>query len=53
MQMTHKHNKWLQILTQEDFPRKLPRGENADFKLSMNNEGEDISKKPQSRENIA
>ena len=53
MQMTHKHNKWLQILTQEDFPRKLPRGENVDFKFSMNNEGEDISKKPQSRENIA
>ena len=23
MQMTHKHNKWLQILAQEDFPPKL------------------------------
>ena len=53
MQMTHKHNKWLQILTQEDFPPKLPRSENADFKFSVNNEGEDINKKPRSRENIA
>ena len=33
MQMTHKHNKWLQILTQEDFPPKLPRSENADLKI--------------------
>ena len=53
MQMTHKHNKWLQILAQEDFPPKLPWSENADFKLSENNEGEDVNKKPRSRRNIA
>ena len=53
MQMTHKHNKWLQILAQEDFPPKLPWSENADFKLSVNNEGEDVNKKPRSRRNIA
>ena len=53
MQMTHKHNKWLQILTQEDFAPKLPRSENADFKFSVNNEGEDVNKKQRSRENIA
>ena len=53
MQMTHKHNKWLQILTQEDFPWKLPQSENADFKFCVNNEGEDVNKKPWSRENIA
>ena len=38
MQMTHKHNKWLQILAQEDFPSKLLWSENADFQLSVNNE---------------
>ena len=53
MQMTHKHNKWLQILAQEDFPPKLLWSENADFKLSVNNEGEDVNKKPRSRRNIA
>ena len=26
--------------------------ENADFKFSVNNEGEDVNKKPQSRRNI-
>ena len=49
----HKHSKWLQILAQEDFPPKLLRSENADFKFSVNNEGEDVKKKPRSRENIA
>ena len=53
MQMTHKHNKCLQIPIQEDFPWKLPPGENADFKFSVNNEGEDNNKKLWSRENIA
>ena len=53
MQMTHKHNKCLQILIQEDFPWKLPPGENADFKFSVNNVGEDNNKKLWSRENIA
>ena len=51
--MTHKHNKWLQILAQEDFPLKLLWSENTNFKLSVNNEGEDVNKKPQSRRNIA
>ena len=27
--------------------------ENADFKFSVNNKGEDVNKKPQSRRNIA
>ena len=40
MQMTHKHNKWLQILAEEDFPTKVLRSENADFKLSVNNKEE-------------
>ena len=53
MQMTHKHNKWLQILAQEDFPPKLLWSENADFQFSVNNEGEDVNKKPWSRRNIA
>ena len=53
MQMTHKHNKWLQILAQEDFPPKLLWSENADFKFSVNNEGEDVNKKPRSGRNIA
>ena len=51
--MTHKHNKWLQILTQEDFPRQLLWSENADFKFSVNNKEEDGIKKPRSKENIA
>ena len=51
MQMTHKHNKWLQILAQEDFPPKLLWSENADFKFSVNNEGEKVNKKPRSRRN--
>ena len=50
--VTHKHNKWLQILAQEDFPPKLLWSENADFKFSVNNEGEDVNKKPRSRRNI-
>ena len=43
-QMTHKHNNWLQILAQEDFPPKLRWSENADFKFSVNNEGEGSAK---------
>ena len=50
--VTHKHNKWLQILAQEDFPPKFPWSENADFKFSVNNEGEDVNKKLRSRRNI-
>ena len=53
MQMTHKQNKWLQILAQEDFPPKLLWSENSDFKFRVNNEGEDVNKKPRSRRNIA
>ena len=53
MQMTHKHNKWLQILAQKDFPPTLLWSENADFKFSVNNEEEDVNKKPRSRRNIA
>ena len=53
MQMIHKHNKWLQVLAHEDFTPKLLWRENADFKFSVNNEGEDVNKKPRSRENIA
>ena len=34
--MTHKHNKWLQILAQEDFPPKLFWSENTNFKFSVN-----------------
>ena len=51
MQMTHvtKHNKWLQILAGEDAPPKPLWSENAKFKFSVNNEGEDVNKKPQSR----
>ena len=49
MQMTHKHNKWLQILAQEDFPPKLLWSENADLKFSVNNEGEDVNKKTTER----
>ena len=45
--------KWLQILAQEDFPPKLLWCENADFKFSVNNEGEDVNKKPRNRRNIA
>ena len=42
MQMTHitKHNKWLQILAGEDSPPKPLWSENAEFKFSVNNEGE-------------
>ena len=53
MQMTHKHNKWLKILAQKEFPPKLFGSENANFKFSMNNEGEEVNKKLWSRENIA
>ena len=53
MQMTHKHNKWLQILAQEDFPPKLLWSDSVDFKFRVNNEGEDVNKKPWSKENIA
>ena len=52
MQMTHKLNKWLQILVEEDFLPKLLWRENADFKFSVNNEGEDVNEKPWSRVNI-
>ena len=41
----------VQNLAQEDFPPKLLW--NEDFKFSVNNEGEDVNKKPRSRENIA
>ena len=51
MQMIHKQNKWLQILAEGDFPPKLLWSENADLKFSVNNEGEDVNKKPRSREN--
>ena len=34
----------VQKLAQEDFPPKLLWKENADFKFSVNNEGEDINK---------
>jgi len=47
--MTQKHNKWLQILTQEDFPPKRLWSEYRDFKFSENNEEEDVNKKPRSR----
>ena len=53
MQMTDKHKKWLQVLAQEDFLPKLLWSENADFKFSVKNEGEDVNKKPRSRRNIA
>ena len=36
----------VQNLAQEDFPPKLLWNENADFKFSVNNEGEDVNKKP-------
>ena len=45
-------SKWLQIFAQEDFPPKIPWSENADFKFSVNNKGEDVNKKPRSRRNI-
>ena len=50
MQMTHRHNKWLQILAEEDFPPKLLCNWNADLKFTVNNKGEDVNKKPRSRE---
>ena len=53
MQMSHRHNKWLQILAQKDFPPTLLWSENADFKFSVNNEEEDVNKKLRSRRNIA
>ena len=43
----------VQNLAQEHFPPKLLWNENAEFKFSVNNEGEDVNKKPRSRENIA
>ena len=46
-------NKWLQVLAQEDFPPKLLWSENADFKFSVINEGEDVNKNPRGRRNIA
>ena len=39
----------VQKLAQEDFPPKLLWKENADFKFSVNNEGEDINKKPRAQ----
>ena len=53
MQMTHKHDKRLQLLAEGDFPPKLLSSENADLKFSVKNEGEDVNKKLRSRENIA
>ena len=53
MPMTHKHNKWLKILAQEEFPLKLLGSENANFKFSVNNEGEEVNKKQWIWENIA
>ena len=50
--VAHKHNKWRQILVREDFPPKLRYSENAGFKFSVNNEGEDVNKKPRSRRNM-
>ena len=44
----HMYNEWLQILAEEDFPPKLPWSENADLKFSVNNEAEDVNKKPRS-----
>ena len=46
-------NKWLQVLALEDFPPKLLWSENADFKFRVNNEGEDVNKKPRGRRNAA
>ena len=43
----------VQNLAQEHFPPKLLWNENAEFKFSVNNEGEDVNKKPRSRRNIA
>ena len=43
----------VQNLAQEDFPPKLLWNENAEFKFSVNNEREDVNKKPRSREHIA
>ena len=40
-------------ISHANFPPKLLWNENADFKFSVNNEGEDVNKKPRSRENIA
>ena len=40
----------MQNLAQEDFPPKLLWNENAEFKFSVNNEGEDVNKKPRSRD---
>ena len=48
-----KHNKWLQFLFGEDFSPTPLWNENAALKFSLNNEGEDVNKKPRSRENIA
>ena len=55
MLMTHKHDKWLQILAQADFPPKLLWSENAGFKFSVNKEEEYmyVKMKPQSRRNFA
>ena len=39
-------------ISHANFPPKLLWNENADFKFSVNNEGEDVNKKPQSRRNI-
>ena len=51
--MTNKHIKSLQILAQEYLPPKRLWSENADFKFSVNSEGEDVNKNPRSRRNIA
>ena len=41
-----------QILSEEDFPPKLLFSDNTNLKFSVNNEGEDVNKKPRSSENI-
>ena len=48
--MTYKHEKWLQILAQEHFPLKLLWSENADFRFSVNNEEQEVNKKPRGAE---
>ena len=53
IQMTHKHNKWLQILAEGDFSPKLLWSKKADLKFTVNSKGEEVNKKPRSRENIA
>ena len=55
MQITHKHNKWLQILAEGDFPPKLLWSENTDLKFNASNEEGDLygSNKQRNRKNIS